>query len=231
MPSRNAIKEYEAGGYYHIYNRGVAKQTIYETDKDYKTFLSYLQLYLSPPLNLRGQSSQASSQAQETHTAPSKQLKNFAEEITLLAYCLMPNHYHLLLRQNSYHGMDHFMRSLITKYVRYFNTRYKRLGHLFQDRYKAVRITSEGQFTYVSKYIHRNPLDLAIYKDCPRRLIDYTYSSYGNYLHLFQQNWVSTDDILSYFSKNNPRSTYQSFVEESNPEDITFIKNLTLDLI
>lgn len=228
MPSRNAIKEYEAGGYYHIYNRGVAKQVIFESDKDYKTFLSYLQLYLAPPLIiLQG----LSSQAQEIHTAPSKQLKNYAGEITLLAYCLMPNHFHLLLRQNSDHGMDHFMRSIITKYVRYFNSRYQRVGHLFQDRYKAVRITTEQQFTYVSKYIHRNPLDLPACKDSPRRLIEYTYSSYGNYLRLFEQNWVSTEDILSYFSKTNPRFSYQSFVEESSPDDVKFIEDFAIDLI
>lgn len=229
MPSRNAIKEYEAGGYYHLYNRGVAKQIVFETDKDYKTFLSYLQFYLTAPPspNLRG----LSSQAQQIHTPPSKQLKNYAGEITLLAYCLMPNHFHLLLRQNSDHGMDHFMRSLITKYVRYFNSHYNRVGHLFQDRYKAVRITSEAQFTYISKYIHRNPLDLSACEDSPRRLIDYTYSSYGNYLRLFQQNWVSTEDILSYFSKTNPRFTYQSFIEESSPDDVKFIEDFTLDLV
>ncbi|MFZ2199250.1 MAG: transposase [Microgenomates group bacterium] len=227
MPSRNALKEYEAGGYYHIYNRGVAKQIVFERDKDYKTFLSYLQLYLVPPPALQGQSSQA----QQIRTSPSKQLKNYAGEITLLAYCLMPNHFHLLLRQNSDHGMDHFMRSLITKYVRYFNSHYDRVGHLFQDRYKAVHITSEAQFTYVSKYIHRNPLDLPACKDSPRRLIDYTYSSYGNYLHLFEQTWVSTEDILSYFSKTNPRSSYQSFVEESSQDDVKFIADLALDLL
>lgn len=102
---------------------------------------------------------------------------------------------------------------------------------MFQDRYKAVRITSEAQFTYISKYIHRNPLDLSACEDSPRRLIDYTYSSYGNYLRLFQQNWVSTEDILSYFSKTNPRFTYQSFIEESSPDDVKFIEDFTLDLV
>lgn len=228
MPSRNAIKEYEAGGYYHVYNRGVAKQIIFETDKDYKTFLSYLQLYLSPPPNiaLRGQSSKDLF----IHKPPSKQLKNYADEITLLAYCLMPNHFHLLLKQHSDHGMDHFMRSLITKYVRYFNSHYSRVGHLFQDRYKAVRVVSEEQFTYVSKYIHRNPLDLPPCEDCPRRLSEYKYSSYGNYLNYFQQAWVSTSDILSYFSVTNPRSSYEKFVEESSPEDVVFVADFALDL-
>lgn len=225
MPSKNVIKEYEPGGYYHLYNRGVDKRTIFITAKDYKTFLSYLELYLIPS-DLQGSSLKVS---------PSRKLKNFHGDITLLSYCLMPNHFHLMVRQNSERGIDHFMRCLSTKYVRYFNSRYKRIGPLFQGIYKAVRITSEHQFTYLSKYIHRNPLDLpafkdAAFKDDPRRLQEYPYSSYGNYLKRFQQTWVSTDDILSYFSKINPRLTYRSFVEESEPDDISYISKLALDL-
>jgi putative transposase len=220
MPSKNALKEYEAGGYYHVYNRGVAKSIVFLDDKDFKTFLSYLEFYLTP-INLQGQSSKVS---------PSRVLNNYCGEITLIAYCLMPNHFHLLLRQNTEHGMDHFMRSLITKYVRYFNTRYERVGHLFQARYKAVRVTSEDQFTYLTKYIHRHPLDLSTFKDCPRRLSEYKFSSYGNYLHNFVQRWVSCDDVLSYFSKTNPRCSYQSFVEESDPDDVALIATAAIDL-
>lgn len=221
MPSKNALKEYEPGGYYHLYNRGVNKRLIFKDQKDYSTFLSYLQFYLSPPLNLQGQSLKVS---------PSRKPNNYAGEIELLAYCLMPNHFHLMLKQNSDHGISHFMSSVITKYVRYFNTRYKRIGPLFQGRYKAVRITDEYQFTYLTKYIHRNPLDLSTFKDSPRRLSEYKYSSYGNYLHLFTQAWIHSDDILVYFSKTNPRNSYQNFVEGSEPDDITLITKITLDL-
>jgi len=220
MPSKNALKEYEAGGYYHLYNRGVNKRLIFKDQKDYSTFLSYLQFYLTAP-SLRGQSSKV---------PPSHKLKNYAGEIELISYCLMPNHFHLMLKQNSDYGISHFMSSLITKYVRYFNSRYKRIGPLFQGRYKAVRVTDEYQFTYLTKYIHRNPLDLTTFKDCPRRLSEYKYSSYGNYLHLFQQPWVVIEDILVYFSKTNPRLSYQSFVEVSEPDDVTLIAKITLDL-
>lgn len=225
MPSKNIIKEYESGGYYHLYNRGVNKRLIFKDQKDYSTFLSYLQLYLSPPPDLRGLSSQA-----QFPIAPSKQLKNYTSEIELLSYCLMPNHFHLMVKQNSEYAINHFMRSLCTKYARYFNTRHKRVGHLFQGSYKAVRIYDEYHFTYLTKYIHRNPLDLSAFKDNPRRLGEYKYSSYGNYLHHFQQNWVSIKDVLSYFSNDFPRLSYQNFVEESEPDDITRIAKLTLDL-
>ncbi len=224
MPSKNAIKEYEAGGYYHLYNRGVNKRLIFKDQKDYSTFLSYLQFYLTPPTILRGDSSQA-----RFPIAPTKVLKNYFKEIELLAYCLMPNHFHLMLKQNSDHSIEHLMRSLVTKYVRYFNTKYNRVGHLFQDTYKAVRIIDENQFTYLTKYIHRNPLSLPSFKESPRRLGSYKYSSYGNYLHTFYQNWVSTSDILFYFSKTNPRLSYQNFVEESDPDDIEIIARIIID--
>lgn len=220
MPSKNALKEYEVGGYYHLYNRGVAKGLIFLDEKDYKTFLSYLEFYLTPS-GLQGDSLKVS---------PSRILNNYFGEITLIAYCLMPNHFHMLVKQNNDHGIDHFMRSLCTKYVRYFNTRYQRVGHLFQDTYKAVRVLNDYQFTYLTKYIHRNPTDLPTFKESPRRLSEYKYSSYGNYLHFFSQRWVYIEDILSYFSKTNPRLSYQNFVEESDPSDVEVIAEYAVDL-
>lgn len=224
MPSKNIIKQYESGGYYHLYNRGVEKRIIYVDELDYKTFISFLKLYLTPQ-NLQG--STLKDELGKT-ISPSRAINNFVNDIELHAYCLMPNHFHLLVKQNSERGIASFMQSIITKYVRYFNKRYKRVGGLFQDKYKCVMIKSEEQFTYLSKYIHRNPLI-----DPPTRtdlegLREYKYASYGNYLGLFNQSWVKTDDILSYFSKSNPRNTYQSFVEENG--DISLIYKEMIDL-
>ena len=224
MPAKHIVKEYEEGGYYHIYNRGVEKRTIYEEDEDYKKFIGLLKTYLSPP-NLQGVT--LKDEGGRT-IPPSRALNNFNEEIELIAYCLMPNHFHLLIRQKSERGMANFMQSLLTKYVIYFNKKYNRGGGLFQGTYKTVKIDSEEQFTYVSKYIHRNPLP-----DRPTRLhleglSAYKYSSYGNYLGLFNQTWIKKDDILMYFSKTNPHSTYQLFVEESG--DLSLIYDFMLDL-
>ena len=219
MPAKNALKEYDPGGYYHIYNRCVDKRTIFQEDRDYKTFLSYLEIYLTAE-PLQGDSLKP----------PSRKLKNYNGEITLLCYCLMPNHFHLFVKQNSDHGIDHFMRSLATKYVRYFNSHYRRIGPLFQGTYKGVRVTDENQFIYLSKYIHRNPISLSPFKETPRMLDEYGYSSYGNYLHRFSQEWVSTESILSYFFHKNPHMNYRSFVEQGNFDDIKPITEVTLDL-
>jgi putative transposase len=213
MPSKNIVKEYKDEAYYHVYNRGVNKGTIFSNTKDYKKFLGYLKFYLTK-LDLRGQTSQV---------APTKRLKNYADNVKLLAYCLMPNHFHLLIYQTDLLAMAEFMQSLCTKYSIYFNRTNKRCGPLFQGRYKAVEVAYETQLIYLTKYIHRNPLDIL-----PARtdLAGYKYSSYGNYLRKFNQSWIQTDDVLEYFKK----SSYQEFVEESDDRDIQTIKEVVIDI-
>jgi putative transposase len=210
MPSKNIIKEYVDEAYYHLYNRGVAKQDIFQDKQDYKTFLSYLKIYLSK-------------KDESQKIAPTRQLKNFFEELTLLAYCLMPNHFHMLVWQKNQRTMANFMRSIATKYSRYFNKKYNRVGPVFQSRYKAVLVRRENQFIYLSKYIHRNPL--------PTRtdLVAYKYSSYLNYLGLINQTWVDKSEILSYFSMLNPKESYKEFVEEIDERDLLMIKDAMLD--
>lgn len=217
MPAKNILKEYAAKTYYHIYNRGVAKQDIFVDEQDYKTFISYLKIYLTLP-DLQGRTLKVS---------PSRKPKNFTQEITLLSYCLMPNHFHLFIFQKNENSITNFMRSLGTKYSGYFNRKYKRVGPVFQGRYKAVMIKTEAQFIYLSKYIHRNPIDIL-----PTRtdLEGYKYSSYQNYLGLFKQTWINTEEVLSYFSKINSGESYKKFVEEIDESDILSIKNIVLDL-
>lgn len=226
MPAKNSVKEYEEGGYYHIYNRGVEKRNIFLDEGDYKNFLGILKMYLVEP-NLQGLTLQVDGGLKSM--PPSKRPINYATEISLICYCLMPNHFHLMVRQNSDRSIAHFLQTIMTKYVVYFNKKYKRQGGLFQGRYKAVRITSEDQFIYITKYIHRNPIDLMPARSDLAGLAEYKYSSYGNYLRLFKQSWVKTEDILSYFSKTNPRSTYQAFVEETGDLSRVYREMIDLD--
>ena len=111
----------------------------------------------------------------------------------------------------------------------YFNKRYNRVGKLFQGTYKAVLLTNELQYLYLSKYIHRNPLELV--NNDPTRLVEYPYSSYRNYLEYIHQEWVKPDEIKEYFSKENHHAPYQEFVEESKElsTEITTLGNTTLD--
>ncbi len=226
MPAKNSVKVYESGGYYHIYNRGVERRLIFLDEGDYKNFLGILKMYLTP-INLQGQTLQVDGSMKSL--APTKKPNNFVTEISLICYCLMPNHFHLMVRQNSDRSIASFLQTIMTKYVVYFNKKYKRQGGLFQGRYKAVRISNENQFIYITKYIHRNPIDLMPVRSDLAGLMDYKYSSFGNYLGLFKQDWVKTEDILSYFSKTNPRNSYQLFVEESGDVSRVYQEMIDLD--
>ncbi len=214
MPAKNAVKKYKPKSIYHVYNRGAGKQKIFLNNEDYKTFLGYLKFYLTP-LDLQGSS---------LKVAPSRVLRNHAEEVDLLAYCLMPNHFHLMLYQEEIDSINYFLRSIATKYSMYFNQKYKRTGHLFEGIYKAVLTESEEQLLYLSKYIHRNPLDLL-----PTGMIleGYKYSSYGNYLKLFSQSWIKTQRVLKLLSKLPSVNSYKEFVEEN--EEIKGIEEALLD--
>lgn len=196
-------------------------------------FLACLKLYLNPPKPVDRRFSHTLQGPSPTDTpvqiyAPCRQPNNHNGKIDLIAYCLMPNHFHLCIKQSDRRAIDHFMRSLATKYAMSFNKKYERVGSLFQGRYKAVLVETEEQFIYLTKYIHRNPLDLTPYKDRPRQLSIYKFSSYPNYLKIRSQSWVNPDDILHYFSSRNPHNSYKQFVEESESE-IVNEKYLTLE--
>src|SRR3972149_7409859 len=154
MPAKNSIKQYVENGYYHIYNRGVEKRRIFEDEQDYAVFLSYLKTYLTPKdINLlQKELSEATDALKRASILRQIKLNNFSGEIKLLAYCLMPNHFHMLIKQSSSDSIDNFINSLNTRYVMYFNRKYKRIGPLFQGGYKAVLIETDEQLSYLSAY-------------------------------------------------------------------------------
>lgn len=220
MPSKNTVKEYIKDGYYHIYNRGVNKTNIFRSKKDYIVFLRFLKEYLLPPkhpdlLTLQGLN-------------PRRRPINCFNDIELIAYCLMSNHFHLFIRQKSDTGLKIFMQAFATNYVMYFNKKYKRVGPLFQGIYKAVLIDNEAYFLHISRYIHSNPRELLTRV---QPLQDYPYSSYGNYLGKIKCDWLNTDIILSQFkNKKRGKNSYQEFVEDFNPKrDIDEIADIVLE--
>ncbi len=209
MPAKNTIKIYEENAYYHLYNRGANKQKIFLDHEDHSIFLSYLKLYLTPP-HLQGLSVK--------EISPSRQLCNYADQIDLLSYCLMDNHFHLQIKQYQQRSINYFMKSLLTKYAMFFNKKYQHSGHLFQGPYKAVKIESEAQLVYLSKYIHLNPGSSRIIPEGK------TYSSLPNYHGLMTQGWVKPKEILELFSSTTQGLTYSDFINSDDNEiDITGI--------
>jgi len=184
MPAKYKVKSFEQNGVYHIFNRGVDKRNIFLDDKDYKVFLYILKMYLLSEEDAQ----KGSNPFLEDSTL---QKGRFHGEVELLAFCLMPNHFHLLLRQTGNEGISEFMRGLLTNYVMYFNKRHARVGSLFQGTYKAAPVTTDEQLLHVSRYIHLNPKDLSI------KASAYDYSSLYDYLGKRETNWLMTDFILN----------------------------------
>jgi len=197
MPSKNLIKFYLPNSIYHIYNRGVEKRIIFEDEQDCNVFLSYIKEYLSPQgVTLRYRGLQG----------------KYHNEITLLAFCLMPNHLHLLIKQTDKNSIKKFTQSLFTRYSMYFNKKYKRIGGLFQSTYKATNVIDTEHLLYISKYIHRNPGKIN------RELIK-SHSSYSDYLGLTNTTWLDTKIVLDEFDKSsymkhNNVKTYKQFIED-----------------
>lgn len=226
MPAKNSTKPYVENGFYHIYNRGVEKRNIFVDPQDYSVFLKYLKEYLEPKneKELYERLSQPSiSWKEKEEILRLLRLNNFSGKIDLLAYSLMPNHLHFLLKQTSPQNIDLFGNSLITRYVMYFNKKYARVGPLFQGVYKGVLVESEAQLLHLSRYLHRNPLSLEIVAKEHQKL----YTSLPEYLGQRKTLWVKPDLVLGYFSKSNPRNSYLSFVEEN--EDLEAIQNLIIE--
>lgn len=229
MPAKHAIKQFVADSYYHIYNRGVEKRTIFQDPQDYAVFLSYLKTYLLPTdeVMLRGVLAQPNSTPKQKDQAL-KQLRmnNFADTMKLIAYCLMPNHFHFFVKQTDATTINYFMRSLCTRYTQYFRRKYRRVGPLFQGVYKAVLVATDEQFLYLSRYIHCNPKSLVLQGES---LQNYPYSTYQHYLGHTHAEWVHPEDILAFFSQSQKRE-YKEFVEGPAEEDgVLLIAKLTID--
>lgn len=221
MPAKNSLKNYVEQGHYHIYNRGVEKRDIFLDKQDCIVFLFYLKIYLSPVEELKKLS----------YEIPrlNRFLKlNLSSEINLLSFSLMPNHFHLQLLQLSIDGIIKLMRRLATSYVMYFNDKYRRVGGLFQGRYKAVLVDSDEFLLHLSRYIHLNPMKIS----SPINFLE--FSSYPYYLGEKQASWIKPQEILGYFksSKNRyPKDifSYQSFVEDFKESSVEILKGLILE--
>ena len=212
MPQKNTIRLFVADGFYHVYNRGVNKGDIFFDDQDHRVFLHLLKYYLSPIQSL----DKEHPLTDLIEIVRPRPIANLEKEVDLVAYCLMPNHFHLLLKQNTVDGMTKLMRRVTTTFVLYMNKRHRRVGHLFQAKYKAALIEDEPYLLHVSRYIHTNPLALSGVTRSD--LVKYPYSSYPYYLGHKRAPWIKPQPILDFFQKTKSlpligSNSYQAFVE------------------
>jgi REP element-mobilizing transposase RayT len=180
---------------YHVYNRGNRKSEIFFQPYDYQRFLQRMITYAAK------------------------------FDVEIYCYCLMPNHFHLLAYPQNELGLTTFMLRLCTSYAKYFNIRYKLIGRLFQERFRAKIVDSDAYLLQLSRYIHLNPVsdsleELVRLSSTPgvererirQCLREYRWSSYHEYVNQTSRTCVP-ERILAYFSTSIPSLSYQSFVE------------------
>lgn len=170
---------YSPGVYYHIYNRGVNRQPIFFADHNWGFFIRRLR-------------------------------EHFTEELVhIVAYCLMPNHYHLLI----YVLCDAFghevMQPFGTSYTKAINQEQNRVGPVFQGRFKGKQVEKDGYLLHLSRYIHRNPVEAGLVT----HPADWPYSSYRDYIGLRQGTLPQSEVILAQFASV---ASYAAYVEEGD---------------
>lgn len=191
MPRKNVVKQFSDESYYHVFSRGVFHQDIFTTERDYATFLGLFKKHLSN---------------EQVYDITRRPVPHLINKVELLAYCLMPNHFHLLVYNKTSDGLTLLMRSVLTAYSMYFNKIHKRRGTLFESSYKASQILDDAYLWHISRYIHLNPQDLG--KDYS----NYPYSSCGYYIGKKKAEWIRPERILGMYADEN--SSYIQFVND-----------------
>jgi len=205
---------------YHIYNRAFNRQTVFIDRSYYSRAISSLNLYRHL-INIKYAFF-------KTHL-PKTQKKIIEEKIPLIeiiAYCFMPNHFHLLVKQIHEQGIVKSVGKFSTSYAKYFNTRRNKKGPVFEGRFKAVLIESNEQLLHVSRYIHLNPYSASLIK--MNEIKDYSYSSIGDYLGVSKNPISDPEMVLNQFKSGK---NYLEFVTDNADyqQNLQRIKKQLLD--
>ncbi len=183
-----------AGHYYHIYNRGTNRELIFREADNYRFLLSRVKDY-STRFN-----------------------------ITVIAYCLLPNHYHFLLRQEGLESISKFVQRTFNSYTKAFNKAFQRTGTLFEGPFKSIHIDNDSHLIHLCRYIHRNPLEAGLIVD----LLDWPYSNYLEWVGRRSGTLYDARFVQIHFGDPDE---YQQFVLEYVPsrDVVKTIHNLSLE--
>ena len=170
-------RAFSESGYYHVINRGIGRQILFEDGDDYLRFLDTLKRYKEE------------------------------EHFELICYCLMENHFHLLVHTET--GLDRIMKRICCSYAYYYNEKYGRSGHLFQERYRSEAIKDDKQLLAAVRYIHNNPQKAGI---CRRE--EYTWSSWREYVE--RATIVRPDLVLDIVGGKEAFLTFSESADEGH---------------
>lgn len=214
------------GQIYHVMNRGVNHQIIFSDRRDYKRYQSLLFFYQF--LNLPTRYSKFNTLPLGQREKLLSELKTDGKKlISLISYCLMPNHFHIIVKQEAERGVSRYLSNLQNSYTKYFNLKNERIGHLFQGQFKAVRIQNENQLLHTSRYVHLNPYASYLVKNWGD-LINYPWSSLNEYIGNDSDRICITKTVLSSFPT---KKKYLEFMSDQKDYQRTLaqIKHLALD--
>ncbi|MCB4791878.1 MAG: transposase [Elusimicrobia bacterium] len=171
------------GGLYHIITRGNNRKEIFKEDNDYSAFQDSL-------LKIKEKTS-----------------------FKLYAYCLMPNHFHLLMRVKTI-STSVIMQRLLTSYTKYYNRKYKKIGHLFQGRYKAILCEKDSYLLELVRYIHLNPYRAGLVK----KPVEWSWSGHKEYLGPGDKKTLDINEVLGMLSSNFKQAVvkYSEFVQDGS---------------
>ena len=168
------------GHYYHVYNRGANRRPIFRTEENYCFLLRRVKKYAA------------------------------SFSISIIAYCLMPNHYHFLLRQDNTHTISRFVQAVFNSYTKAFNKMFERSGTLFEGPFRAIMVGRDEYLIHLCRYIHRNPLDAGLV-DHP---IQWPFSNYQEWVEQRAGTLVDRALVREWFPSP---ADYERFVMEYEP--------------
>ncbi len=202
MPTRRDI--FVNGGIYHIFSKTIDRKRVFEDRNLCLEFLSTADYYKSS-------SKLRFSKYKELLNDKSVKFekKKIRPRVQILSYCLMPNHYHLLIKQKKENGIIRFTADILNSFTRYYNSKNKRKGSIFLTPFRSRKIVSDEQLVHTSRYIHLNPYSAGLVNTY-QGLIDYPYSSFKEFINPNASQLCNTQPILKMFGGS--REKYKEFV-------------------
>ena len=212
------------GQIYHVFNRGIDHRPTFTDKLELKRAVAVIDYYrfVSPQLKF----SKFLKLPVENRNRLQVEMRTRSKLIDILSFCLMPNHFHLLLRQIYDKGISKFLSNFQNSYTRYFNIENERDGPLFLDQFKAVLIETDEQLIHVSRYIHLNPVTSYVIRDFDA-LLNYPWSSLAEYIK-GTESIYEINTILGLFKDSK---AYVNFLKDQvgYQRDLNVIKHLLIE--
>jgi len=203
---------FQTGSIYHVYNKELDRKNVFSSKNNARHFIETMLFYRSSKTPMRFSVFKKLQNVQKAEIEKiifDQQFFNFE----ILCYCLMPNHFHLLLKQTKDAGITKSMSNCLNSFTRYFNIKNNRKGPIYNSQFKAVEIKSDEQLKHVSRYIHLNPFSSKVVKT-KDDLEFYQFSSYKNYINRsINGTLVNLNIVMSLFGNDELR--YRKFVLEN----------------